>query len=808
MRESPTRGRLSAALLSAASGLLLAGSAAPLQAQPVQGKITGVGFEAAVPARHVVRLGQWVPIVVELTAAGSERREVELRCQRSDLDGDHVVYLEPYVLVNPNAVRRVWCYATTLKEEAGRPLRIEVVDKQDGTPLTTLTAPPFEPISNDTMLILDISTPRVTGLQTINDSATHYWGPDWGGRRYYRPVCVATLAARDLPDRWYGLEAVDVLVWDQPDPDALPSPAQLTALIEWVRNGGQLVVGIGPAWARIERSALAEIMPLRCTRPAVAAAKLPVFLRRYGRTGADNFPRPITVAVGEPTRDALVSLRDELPDHRPFALIALRTVGSGRVIATAARLSDLIGAPVREEFYRELFDLNRNEPEFNDNEGKRVFLMPTALHEPLTAGIQFQRLAGVRVLVAFAFVAGYILVATLGAWTWLRRRQLTHLSWTVFAGLAVVASLLSLGAVGLSRGVTGSVHSISLIDLEAGSADARARVYFGYRSSRRQRAELALPGSGNYLRPLASGLEPSPTYATPQRYLADVQRAALHQTPLRATVKQFEGFWSGALTDPLGVARTIRGELVADRASGKLLPQSWLRNELGVPILGGYVLYIDPRLVERPGVDEGVPLRVAGRNQRSDRAAWEGKYYGSVRVPPAVNVLAVELPALEPDQRLGDLGAREYATYDNQRARWAAQFKPNPKLEPMLPSLWHRQVGQWAGAFGPWGARIRRDHAAALLASTRNLYLHNAYDVRAPDFFSVGRAVTTTGLTSLDVTGWLTRGQAVLLLLVDAPSEVSLEVNGRPRATARGWCLYRVRMPISYRGRPPTGVTP
>ena len=147
------------------------------------------------------------------------------------------------------------------------------------------------------------------------------WGPGWGNRNYYRSICIASLPARDLPDRWWGLEAVDVVVWDEPNPDSL-SIAQLQALVRWVRNGGQLVLGVGPAGALIQKSALAEIMPLEFGQSAVEVSKLATFQSRYTSSDSQT-DTPIPLAVGTPTKDALVTFQDRLPDNNVCNLIAL-----------------------------------------------------------------------------------------------------------------------------------------------------------------------------------------------------------------------------------------------------------------------------------------------------------------------------------------------------------------------------------------------------------------------------------------------------------------------------------------------------
>ena len=773
-------------------GLLVAAccGAVQVRAQPVQGDVGSIGFQAAVPTRYVIRYGQWYPILVNLNAQGTQSYEVELRCEGSDLDGDHITYTEPHVVVTPAAgIKRVWCYAVTLREQAGPPPTIDVIG-DDGALISKINVPLCEAIGNDTQLILDISTNRVTTLERIKSDPKFYVGLAWGNRAYYRSICIAALPARDLPDRWWGLEAVDVIVWDEPNPDSL-SIAQLEALVRWVRNGGQLVLGVGPAGALIQNSALAEIMPLKFTQAAVEVSRLPTFQARYTITDS-SLESPISVALGAPVSDALVTFKERLPDNNVFNLIGLHCVGAGRVIAVAARLNDLGLLRPRTEYLHELLDLNRNQPEFKANElsENTMFRGLLRLYDPLIGQIEFRRLAGARVLAAFAFVAAYILMATFGAWSWLRRHSLTHLSWITFAGFAVVAGALSLGAVGLTRGVTGVVHSYSFVELDSDSSQARGTAYFGYKSNRRQRIEIALPGQESYLRGLASAADRPKVYTTPERYTALAGSATLADTPMRATLKQFEGFWSGEL------GGRIHGDLTTQRSTGKITLNSWLQNELELDFIGGYLLYIDPRLSGRDG---GVPDRISGMDTRSDRA----KYYGSEKVPAAVNILAVQLPPLRAGERITRLGVDEYAEYESKHYTWASRANPDPELEPMLPTLRFRQFNDWVGSLDIAGGDWLRPDAAALLASTRNMYLHNG---SINDFTNVGVPLDIEGLVDQDVTHWLIRGQAILLLLSDQPGPATLYLDGEPKAAKEGRAIYRVRIPLKYSGRPPRGT--
>jgi len=266
-----------------------------------------------------------------------------------------------------------------------------------------------------------------------------------------------------------------------------------------------------------------------------------------------------------------------------------------------------------------------------------------------------------------------------------------------------------------------------------------------------------------------------------------VGQAALERAPLRATLKQFEGFWQGT------VKGSIRAELVADRATGRITPTSWIENGLEVRLLGGYLLYVDPRLP-----DSALFLP----------AGQVFDYRGHSGIPAGLNVLSVWIPALKPGEKASGLGQADYEAV--QAARERALRRERPGRLPDLLTLYDEQQA-WVEAETRAPQRALSPAArAALLASTRSLYLH-CREVRDTFDDSSGRPVLTDGLMNCDVTTWLVRdrlggsgrGQAILLLLADDPGPATLYADGRPLKPSGGLSLYRVRVPLSLLGQPP-----
>ena len=782
----------------------ISGMAGQASAQPLRAEIVGVGFPANVATNYVARQGSWLPILVKLDLPGTEFFEGELRCEVPDLDGDRVVYRAPFVLTGGQS-RRVFCYVSCATAELVGGLTLDVV-RSDGAAVLSLPVPAFDFVRSDRMLVLDLSDTAVTSLRLIESRNQSPDEDTFLDRRYYRTPIVTRGEARNLPDQWWGLEAIDVVVWDKPEPGAL-SPAQSAALVEWVKRGGQLLVGVGETWPVLQRSDLAPLLPLQGDSTTENTAHLPRFFRELTEAGQDRFGAPVAVATVRATDDAR-SYRDQLPSGQVVDLFADRLVGSGRVTTSAVALNDLASVKLKpEEFWRELIDLNRFTDAFVRNATEQVnsaigFNVSTALYPPLIDPIDFKAYGTVFLLAALAFVAAYILIATLGSWTWLRRRSLAHLSWTAFAIAAVVFSVISLGAVRVSRGFS-RLHSMAMLDLESGARAAQGPVYFGYRSAGRQLLDLSMPGGDDFLRPLTAATNKTVEYATPLRYEAQPGKAELDGAPIRATLKQFEGYWAGPLDGTIGT------RLVASRRTGRITPESWIANDLNVKVVGGYLLYLDPRIND-PSLLEGLPRHAAGyeqsyrnfiRPRQGEDAAKLQQVGGSSRVPPAFNVLIVELQPINAGEQSASLGQAEYRAYEQAVDRWLRSTKPILAQRPELPNLWSQQI-TWVGNLAnPFGVQFDATWNAAALACTRDLYLPS----RAGEFDKFGRTISTAGLMDCDVTHWLVPQQAVLLLFLDAPAPATITVGNPPRPlrVQQGRTILRVRAPLTYTNESP-----
>ncbi|MDX2197525.1 MAG: hypothetical protein SF069_00980 [Phycisphaerae bacterium] len=772
---------------------LIAGTAA---AQVVEAKIDLAGFPAPTARALMAREGQWVPIAVDLRLPGVGLFTGSLRVASEDIDGDIVEFMRDGVSINAEAgKRRYWCYAISFLNRTGpSSLFVDILDK-DGATVQRVPVPDFDMASNDDMIVLDISDRQIVRLRAMQSEGWEGRG-DAGKAKYTRHLVTSFSAATNLPDRWIGLEAVDAIFWDLPTPSQI-GENQLQAVIDWVRRGGVLVLGLGANWQQVADSTLAEIVPVAGSGATLSGNDLKFFPKTF----SDDAPPPtsatasIGVAAVKARREALVLFRDQVvPTGETVDLLATWCVGSGRVTTAATSLRELSNRVGNERVLEYVLGLTPRTKKYNDEEVKKqqnLLAMPTAgrgnIFAPIATAVSFSGQRAFFVLAAFGFVVAYSLIATVGTWSWLVRKKLTMHSWTAFTAAAVLGSALGLLAVSMTFGLRQGVHGVAVVDLVGGNSTGNGRCWIGYTNASRQIASFTVGDPRSYLRGMSIANDGIVKFATPGRYRSLPDTGRLDDVPVRATLKQFEGAWTGE------VGGTITGQLVADRATGRLKPGSWVKNDLPQEISGGLIFYLDPR--SKAGPFDALDQPVGGVTH------WKRKGY----VPASMNVIAAALPGLKSGARTREnFTAEQYAALETAIGEWSAQTaavrKDTPR--PELTTLWDMQHA-WAGPASTWLGRAfgSGDPSSMLmLASTRSLYLPNT---SIKDFDTVGTPFTTDGLSNMDISHWLIRGQAVVFLWSEQPGPIEFKRDEKKVRIGRGVTMIRVRLPLQYEGTPP-----
>lgn len=578
-------------------GLVALGlTAVPAQAVHLRGQILRIGFTGTsrgtftTGADHF-RIGAYVPILVELTNDDADSFTGVIEARQIDRDGDEV-RARRRVMVS--GTRRYYLYVPGGESEAASEFSVRVLEGEDGQlGLARLFNDQNEPvrelipganpsiIANEARVILDISD-----VNRLRELVTD--------PKLNRPVTVLRVAARELPDDPAGLEIADTVVWDGGDLEDFRDLPQREAVLEWTRRGGCLVIGVSRNWQQLSRSKFGEILPARLTGTATTSEFSKTWKTdQFGFVNA--FDPPLTycpVRYGSLLPDAMPLIPSGTSSENPltaqdFVLAARRPFGRGDVVLVTAGIRELLD-PTRgsnidaNSLFSQLVGLKPEEPSEDEASYPREDLFRYMQQQ-----IGFQTTTQLYLLFAFVFVVGYVLLATGGSWLWLRNRKLTHHAWLAFAGVAVAASGASLGAVQLIRGVGYRVQELSIVDARAGSPEAAAVIYWGLKTPTHTRLDLRVatrghspedtPDGSTCLRPLPINTDPlsmsASQYQAGQRYEAVAELGELHAVPLRATLKQAEGFWRGPLS----------GQFQASlrRDGGELRGDSWILNNLG-----------------------------------------------------------------------------------------------------------------------------------------------------------------------------------------------------------------------------------
>lgn len=779
-------------------GLLV--GAAPLMAQ-VEGRITRVGLFAG--GEPLVRSGSWSFVEVELRYRGVTPFGGQLRTEQRDRDGDVVISVA-HVALEPNGDWRPYqLYFVPYDTSAGDSLRVTLHDEDDelvrlrtdaGQEVAELVAPQAMDLRSDDILIVDISSPGKLPHVALLDMYRRGETDSINRRR------VRSMSPRELPARWQGLEAVDVIVWDDADPSAL-SAQQIEALADWVRSGGRLLLTAGRTWRALAESPLAEILPVRISG-AEERSEAQEFLdiidndryagrldRAYART---PFMRCIMVALPE-------SL--PLPTTCPNPQICHRRIlGRGMVTFLGASLKQLLPAPRRiEKVARDgdaLSDEDMKDDPFVDIGCERVvarklLALPPILKDnagimgqyadlfqTVRGSIAFESVGTKFLIFAILFAAAYTLAATVGSYVYLKKRGWLHHCWTAFGLFSIAGSIIGTGMVGMLRGITRSVWQTSIVDTKAGTDEAHAMCLFGVKTPNHTRLDIALPvgepgvDADQRLGPVrampgSQGFEMQDArFAASSSYESLLAGERLADVPVRATLKEFQGSWHGRMDGRLEGKLVLRRPRESDSALRyEFGPGSYLRNGLGIDLKDCFLFLTTEE--------------VAGeRGQVLANCFYLG-----------------ELPASGAQSELSDSRLRQALLYQKAPADSEDQ---SPRPISSLPLL-SKQLEDWVG-------RLRSILPMSGTLQSGRIRLTSGEDYPAVlmlSMFDMIREETSRSVNfrrghgrRLGCSFLLTRQTAMLIGRSESAPPALLEVNDNAQKPSRSNTIYRIVIPV------------
>lgn len=793
--------------------ILLALAPEQLAAQ-VDGRILRVGLFAG--SNPIVRSGNWSFVEVELRYTGSAPFDGALRVGMPDGDGDVVVSTLPAALTPDGQWRPYQVYFVPYEIGRGQVLRVQLFDHlgqmvrlrdDTGQEVGELVSAPYADMSPEDLLILDLSTPRKLAHVSLLDSTRQGMGGEANART------VRPLSPRELPVRWQGLEPVDAIVWDDADPSNL-SQQQIEAIIKWVEGGGRLLLTAGPNWQGLAASTLASVLPVRIVgagQETEAQEFLDIVKNEEYRSYLERQynKRTITRCRVEPLAGALpVPAESEIPQ-----IAYRRLLGRGVLTFVAAPLQQLLPPPKHATALDELApsEISQSQTLHQFMEVgceeivARNFLALPPVWKPEAGGwasevnlfdearraIGFGSSSAIFLIFAILFAVGYTIAAAGGSYWYLQRRSWLHHCWPAFALVAVAGSAVGTVMVWTLRGFSTKLWQATIVDARAGENHAQAACLFGLKTSKHEQLDLAMwrgqasseagadaaniaasretnangERGAAYVRAMPQSTDPftgNMHFVAPEDYECVLAGDSLTGVKVRATLKEFQGAWSGTLAGTLE-GKLVRGKIPSSTARYEFAEGSYIRNNLGTTLRDCYLLETKGMFADRPVLVN----------------CWR---LGDIPGGAAGS----ELDA----QRLAELLAEE-AKADADPAAPQVRIKRPPRLDEV--------ISQWReGLQGPSlasGQTRRTRRVRTTEEEYLPLYLLSVFGLIEQEA-GKGAAYHRSHGRTWDCLGRVTQGTAVLIGHAETAPLALLEVNGALRRPNKSLTMYRFVIPV------------
>lgn len=631
----------------------------------------------------VPRAGDWVGVRVRLLDGSPRQRDVLVRLTLPDPDGDQAV-IQRGLTLNPGVWQSIWLYARLpFSFSANDVIPASVHEAVEADPaeaeLTGLGQKPGRLLARSLLSLRgtqQVLEPYVGLMGVVGTSAMGlraYAQRDaaggWASLGHEATEVVTGLRTDDLPDRWYGLAAFESIVWASGDPAELRGE-RATALAEWVRRGGHLVVvlpPVGQTWTSRESNELYDLLPLvRITRREGVDLRPMAAMFQKPATSAAPRPLPSSAVVHElePLPDASVAEASSIL-RTPWGatVVSRRLVGTGAVTLVGIDLShraftqmDALDADV---FWHRILGRRgelRTREELAQLSGPPESWVigsrqPVALDRDVADEIARAGSSAAGVLIGFVVFISYWLLAGPLGFAALRAMGWQRHAWVAFAATAGAFTAIAWGAATLLRPHAPIATHLTFLDHVYGQPVQRARAWmsvlipkYGSATVSVGESESASGAVRGRLHALAPWDPPRAatgggvTFPDLRPYVVDARSQQAIRVPARATVKLFQADWSGgpawSMPRPVGPDGSGSGvvTLALPNAEGQIVNRldGVLVHRMPGPLTDVVLLVVEgqrdfrplPTGVVRLGADRP-PLIAQAFAYRLSNYAWE-----------------------------------------------------------------------------------------------------------------------------------------------------------------------------------------
>lgn len=531
----------------------------------------------------LAREGEWTGVQVQMQDLGSSSRDIILRLEIPDEDGDLTQY-DRVVTANPGVVQSFWLYCWLPFRSVGAEYTLkafEAIDQGGADDPTEIgfragrllgTFPVYNPrIEPATVGLMGVLGSNQLGLEQYGITIS---GNPWMLFGHELQRTSAGLSIDNLPDRWHGLRVLDTLVWSTAttsayDPGRL-TPEKARALREWIRRGGHLVIVLqssGDPWY-LGSHPLRQLLPAVEPPRRIEGVSLEPYRTLITEDPEARLPDNAVVYSFTPAGDAgRTEAMPVLNGPDGETVVTRRLLGSGMVTVVGLPLNHgqlrRLGLPEPEPFWHRVLGLRGDvlRPDQMTDQQKSDAGRRTLLQFDEGVGRSINK-TGTAVQGVFfgiiVFVLYWVFAGPLG-YTLLKRRRLTQHAWMGFV-LSIVAftAIAWLGATAL-RPKRANITHLSFIEQVHGQDTQRTRSFFSAMlpsygeaklsaHSPEQDSGFGVEEPSDLLIPWASpdtGAVLGGGFPDNSGYRVQARAPAGLTVPTRATVKAFMSDWAG-----------------------------------------------------------------------------------------------------------------------------------------------------------------------------------------------------------------------------------------------------------------------
>ncbi|NQU74713.1 MAG: hypothetical protein HQ546_00190 [Planctomycetes bacterium] len=631
--------RLAVVMFSCAiSGLSADARAAPA----VQIEEAVIGFDG------LYRCGRMVPVFVAIRNTLTVPFEGQLQAEQGDDDGDRMRWRTDAILGPKQRQWRMVLICPRPEAIERGDVTVSVIDA-GGTQVDGFSLAGTDDKSRQLLRRRPMAMPAGRRVVGVVGSSTGVFGrlstPDNRSEakaHTTEPMYAVAVPIQYIPAMWQGLDMLDVLYWDDPRPQALDADQQ-RAIAQWVRRGGQLVVGLGAGAQQFvsDTGELTELLPVQMAQIAQQVDDLHSLGEALlGKRYRNQLARGASVVDVHPKKGAWPWVG---PGNtgRPLLYRWARGAGSVTVMCTTLQGAGLAEAPWPfEQALAALVGVRTLDTPVSEQ-------FPSLIGRVFSSQLDSAGVGGLLVGLVALMTIAYALATGPGTWFYACLKGRRHQSWWLFAAAALAATagsvMLSLFSI---RGA--SVSNALILDLPAGSSYGVVQGYFGLYVPAHRMASVQLQDDPYgqlvpMINPERSDTGGYPDVRSYDLHLADMGTAS---APIRRTIKRFAMTWVGDISRPGGGLETVEGSM-------QVAP----------------VLYES----KKPGVE---PTKV-----------WEisGSVTNNLPVDLTEAVLIYACPNQEPSEscrvvKLGQLGSGKTVTFDSGKLAQANNIADSPVL--------------------------------------------------------------------------------------------------------------------------------